>query len=362
MNDKLQILLKQINYSEENYNSFDNGKLIKIVGNKNRDNYCFMIDLVCPLSVEAYDEFINKLPLGFPTVKTVDVKFNISEIKEEDIKNYINYFIDSYSKNNTLLSMFKDNKVELENNNIIFEVGNLAEKMKLSSVTSNLLNDLNRTGFKDYNISIEINDSINEKITEEINKSLVVEVPVQEKKIVEEKKNDKPVYNRQTKKSDDPNVVLGRLVDGKITTINNIYSEEDNLIVDAYVFGIDFFESSKSDFKIITLKITDYTDSMYCKVFVRGDEEYKNLKKSLGVGKWFKIRGYTKNDVYSKELVLNARDINILDKKAEKIVDDAEVKRVELHAHTMMSQMDGLTKLDLGKHTCELISRAMDME
>lgn len=361
MNDKLKILLKQINYSEENYGCFDGAGLEKIIGNKNRDNYCFMINLVYPLSVEAYDEFINKLPLGFPTVQTVGVNFNVREVTEDSIKEYIKYFIECYSNDNPLLSMFKDNKIEIKDSKIIFEVGNLAEKMKLSSIVSNLIDDLATVGFKNYEIDIEINHMVNNEITEEINKSLTVDVHVEETKTVEVKKSDKLVYNRATKKSDDPNVVMGRLIDGKVTTINNIYSEEDNLIVDAYVFGVDYFESSKSDFKIITLKITDYTDSMYCKVFVRGDNEYSDLKKSLGVGKWFKIRGYTKNDVYSKELVLNARDINILDKKVEKITDDAEVKRVELHAHTMMSQMDGLTKLDLGKHTCELVTRAMDM-
>ena len=45
----------------------------------------------------------------------------------------------------------------------------------------------------------------------------------------------------------------------------------------------------------------------------------------------------------------------------EEIKDEAPVKRVELHAHTMMSQMDGITKVDLGKHTCELVEKAIKM-
>ena len=108
------------------------------------------------------------------------------------------------------------------------------------------------------------------------------------------------------------------------------------------MFGIEFFESSKTDFKIITLKITDESDSIYCKVFVREEDEYKRLSKELKEGKWYKIRGYTKNDTFAKELVLNARDIIALDKEEEKIVDTAEVKRIELHCHSKMSQMDGV--------------------
>ncbi len=359
MEEKLNILLNQIKIDDLNKSSFNGGKIEQIKGNRSHDNYCFYIDLESPLSIDAYLEFKEKLPLGFPTVKNVSFKLNLKNYTVDNIKEYINLFMDEYTKENPLLSMFKDNKCEIDNDKIIFEVGNLAEKMKLSSLSSKLLEDLENIGFKDLDVMININAEINNSITEEIKESLKVEIKEEAKKEVV--KNDKPVYNRSSKKSDDPNVILGRLIDGKVSTINTIFSEEDNVTVDAYVFGVDYFESSKSDFRIITLKITDNTDSMYCKVFVRGDSEYSTLKKALGVGSWLKIRGYTKNDTFSKELVLNARDINKLDKKVEKIEDKAEVKRVELHAHTMMSQMDGLTKIDLGKHTCELVSRAIDM-
>ena len=81
---------------------------------------------------------------------------------------------------------------------------------------------------------------------------------------------------------------------------------------------------------------------MYCKVFVRDDEEYGRLCKELKSGNWYKIRGYTKNDQFAKELVLNARDIIKIEKTENSIKDTADVKRVELHCHTVMSQMDGV--------------------
>ena len=54
----------------------------------------------------------------------------------------------------------------------------------------------------------------------------------------------------------------------------------ENDIIEGYLFGVDYFESSKNNFKIITLKITDYTDSIYVKVFTRDTTEYEDLKLS----------------------------------------------------------------------------------
>ena len=135
---------------------------------------------------------------------------------------------------------------------------------------------------------------------------------------------------------------MGKEITDEKTPINLIQYEMDNVTVEAKIFGIDLFESSKSNFKIITLKITDSTDSIYCKIFTKDEEEFNQYKKALKEGKYYIIRGYTKNDKYSNELVLNARDINISEKKDEERKDTAERKRVELHAHTKMSQMDGV--------------------
>ena len=138
--------------------------------------------------------------------------------------------------------------------------------------------------------------------------------------------------------------------------------EEESVTIEGEVFGTEEFEPSSKAFKILTIKLTDYSDSIYCKIFSRDEEEFASLKKNCKVGAWLKIRGSTKLDKYAgNEIVLNIRDINkIPSKRTKKIVDDAPIKRVELHAHTMMSQMDGVTKLDLGKHTCELVSNAIE--
>ena len=91
---------------------------------------------------------------------------------------------------------------------------------------------------------------------------------------------------------------------------------------------------------ILTFYITDYTSSITVKCFLKPqekDEVLDNVKKGL----YCKVRGEAVYDTYQREVVIMGRDILKM-KKMEKM-DGAEEKRVELHCHTTMSAMDGVT-------------------
>src|SRR5574344_2371050 len=133
---------------------------------------------------------------------------------------------------------------------------------------------------------------------------------------------------------------MGKKIDGMIFPIESIDSEYDSIIIECNVFGMETIET-KNGLKITTLKLTDYTDSIYAKVFSRTEDEFKNISK-IKLGSWIKVRGYIKNDEYSHELVLMPRDIEETKHEEVKREDNEPIKRVELHAHTMMSQMDGV--------------------
>ena len=122
--------------------------------------------------------------------------------------------------------------------------------------------------------------------------------------------------------------------------------------IEAYMYAEADIRETKTDLKIITLKLTDNTDSIYAKIFVNDEEEFNAIKKHLNPGTWFRLKGNLKDDKYSNELTYQIRDMNIIEHKEEEIIDDAENKRVELHAHTMMSQMDGLVDAKKLMKTC----------
>ena len=202
-----------------------------------------------------------------------------------------------------------------------------------------------------YTIHIDcyIDEEKGKKTQEEINNSLKIDIAslMAHAPVVEfEKKEAKPASSfkpKYEKKEVNEDTIKGRVIKDDVVTIKSIVGEEDSVTIDAEVFGQDEFEPASKEFKILTLKLTDYTDSIYAKMFSRDEEEFNAIKKKTKPGAFIRVRGATKLDRYSgNELVLNIRDINATNMKKEKRVDDAPRKRVELHAHTKMSQMDGV--------------------
>lgn len=365
MDSKLQMLLDKININHEYYKFFENSKLIKIIGNRERDSYCFYIESDNTIDIDVYDMFISCLRETFKNYKDVNVSFKCSNINYNLLIDYFKYLLNKYSKVSSMLGLFIDSKIEYNNNIIIIYVGNTVEENKLKEYKSKLINDLYNIGYNvDINIIIDNNES--EVLNEEIHKSIeqnsfVTPTRMNKKdevvKINPYKKNFKP---KPIETVDDPKAVLGRIIDTQVIRMDTITGLGNNITVEAEIFGIDVRET-KTDFRIITLKITDHTDSMYAKIFINGDEEVKRITRLLKNGKWYKFRGNIKEDKFSGENTLNLMDINLSDRVNEERIDDAPIKRVELHAHTMMSQMDGITNLDLGKHTCELVEKTIKM-
>ena len=364
MNSNMTKLINKLNLSNKCKEELLLAKLIKIVGNSSKTYYCFYIDNDNTLSLDSYLELndnINKLYSDYKC----ECKFNVNNINYDLLEEYYKYIIDYYSKESKMLDIFKDFKKELDNNKLIIYVDNATEEKKFNEYKEKIKLFLDNMGF-DIKIDALIDVEESKKIQEEINNSIVDTSYVnlnklEEKNEVKEEPYWKKNYTpKKIETVDDPNVILGRVIDTIVSRIDSLTGKIPLVCLEAKIFDIDVKET-KTDFRIITLKITDNTDSIYAKIFANGDEEVGRITQNLKCGKWYKFRGSIKEDKYSNEDVLNVMDINFSKKEDTKLIDDAEIKRVELHAHTMMSQMDGLTKVDLGKHTCELVSTAIDM-
>ena len=133
--------------------------------------------------------------------------------------------------------------------------------------------------------------------------------------------------------------LYGRSIRGKMIPISSISGDSGRIVVWGDVFDIEKKVTKSGDKNIFTIDITDYTGSTIAKVFnsIKESAVIDNIKK----GDTIVVQGDVEYDKYAGELVVNARSIGTAQKV--KVVDNAEKKRVELHMHTNMSQMDAVT-------------------
>lgn len=362
MDTKLESILKKINYKNDYFVEFIDAKVDRV--NANGSKLDIVIHNKTNLTTEAYNE-LEKSFKDFFNIEEIYLYIIVDEIDNDKLLNEYKNIIGLLKKEKSLLEIFEDS-LAFEEEKYLIKAAHEFEKATIEKYIPRITEYLEKRGF-DIDIDVVLSLEERENIKNTINNDLEIKAPVVKEIKHEEKislKNNFTNFGKQKyeKKEVNEDTIKGRVIKDDAVSIKTIVGEEDSVTIEGEVFGTEEFEPSSKAFKILTIKLTDYSDSIYCKIFSRDEEEFASLKKNCKTGAWLKIRGSTKLDKYAgNEIVLNIRDINkIPPKRTKKIVDDAPVKRVELHAHTMMSQMDGVTKLDLGKHTCELVSNAIE--
>ena len=138
-------------------------------------------------------------------------------------------------------------------------------------------------------------------------------------------------------------VLYGHPVKSKPVPLSGISIDDGNVTVWGKVFSLDVRDTKDGKRKIIKFNITDKTNSYTVKVFDTS-EQCALLAETLDKGVVLLLRGHIEYDDYIKTFCIKANSIV----KIEEIVktDDSEEKRVELHLHTNMSQMDGITSAE----------------
>ncbi len=345
MDKKLELLLKQINFLEyKEY--FKDGILERIIGNKDKTDYIFLIEINEILPIEIYNKFNDNLKNSFPTIRNTSSKFKVRKINDDIIINYFNYFKNIIIEKTVSYIIFKELKVNIKENVLEAVVDNNSEKNLFHKLFDIVNKELVNVGINNLklNVNIDANSDTKVKITVEIPDNVLNNTQVSENNTsnnISQNNFNKPV--RKVIIDDSEEVVMGRLInDPKITLLKDILTEGNNITVEISLYDKPEFFETKTGLVIGTLKVTDFTDSIYLKTFINSKDEFERISKKIKMGNFYQVRGNVKMDNYSKELTLQIRDMNLISKKIEERVDDAINKRVELHVHTKMSQMDGL--------------------
>ena len=319
MDSKLVRYFNKINLSNELMNSFEGAKLENVVVDNTDLSWTLYITLPMMIDVKLFDTICT---LSESIKEARRVYYVFKHDSNLYLNDYVSYIFKKYQEKCPMLTSIKEEDIKINDNIINIEVSNNVELDKINDIKPKLTAFLRRMGY----LGLEVKGVLDEEKKNEA--SLLI-------KQSDYKASD---VNLEKKES---TLIFGNEIKGKTFELKNIIAEMNDVTIEVFVFGVELKETAKG-FNIITYKISDYTDSLFAKVFTKDKEITKTLMKRVTEGSWYKMRGYVKNDSFSGELVLNIRDIETFDRNTVKRVDEAEVKRVELHCHTTMSQMDGL--------------------
>ena len=279
------------------------------------------------------------------------------KLEDEEIKTIAIRAIERLkSRNTTSKSFLCFYKVYIKNNYIIIELNDehikfMLEEVKISSKIESILAEY---GLKDYKIMFSVGDfskelsNVEEKIKADMEKQQNIISSEREKIIKENSVTETQVYKA---KNDFKRGSKTKDIKGDVISIKDFYDLYDGepCIVQGEIFSIENMVL-KSGKTLKTIRITDGESSLTSKIFL---DENDNL--DISEGKILKLSGKVQMDTYAgNEKTLMINTVNIIEKEVIKKEDTAEEKMVELHTHTKMSEMVGVTDVE------DLIKRAKE--
>ncbi len=157
------------------------------------------------------------------------------------------------------------------------------------------------------------------------------------------KGREKGDYRRPLKRSDNPDVIYGRDFEEEAMPIEDIIGEIGEVVIRGQVIKSDQ-RPIKNERTILIFDVTDYTDTMTVKFFARNDQ-VKEITDVIKNGAFIKIKGMTMMDRFDNELTIGSiAGIKRISDFTTSREDRSIRKRVELHCHTKMSDMDGVSE------------------
>lgn len=329
------------------------------------------------IKIKEFLDFENYLKSRFSienvqieTLYEEDVKFPSIESVWKSIVEYMAY---KYPLTKVLL---QNSKVQVQDNLVTVTVFvNGVDFLCARGFDKTLENVLKSLYGKTYKVKYieDINEEEIQKIEQkskmtekyEIEKAISEAQSIMEEKEAEKTEEDAvvdstPTYEETENKEviEEPEektpVILGRNgnIKDTIVSVSDISIDSGKIALEGEILNTDSRELKSGKF-LVMFDLYDGTSTITCKAFVEA-EKAKNVISRLGEAKAVRIAGTAQFDPFAKEIgVISNVIVEVPAKKKQERMDHAETKRVELHMHTQMSQMDGMTS------ATDLIKRAM---
>ena len=335
-------------------------------------NKSFNVDITSTdmIDEECLEDFKEDIILSYPGLEEVcvNIKYDFGDITDSEKIDIFKTKIYSElkRKSNSVYHMLHDSETDVKDNTIIFRIkrGN-ADVLKskgvdrfISSLTEKRLGTKFNIKFENYEYSSEELESIFNSVEESIKTNS--EKKAQQLKesgdsvaLVEHSAftNNKPEKNRGAVKRVKKEAVVP--ISEPALSITQACANGGNVVIEGRIFAAPELREMRNGDYILKSFITDEKDSVIIKLFCSPETYEESISALFKNGSYVKIKGELSIDQFERgEQVLRVENIYAAAPPKPK-TDDAPEKRVELHLHTTMSQMDGITPVD------EYIKRAV---
>ncbi len=269
----------------------------------------------------------------------LDEKYNMQEV----LNDYIDSILYEMKINSPYEHAFlRNSKFEFINQNTLKIIsGDLVISRDKAPKVKKIIEDIYRLRFsKEIEVFFEY-EKVERKKKEDLQSYIKIE-PEKTKKVV------KPA----TQPKGPASLIHGRDFKGISISLSEPFEEMQTIIVSGQVLNTDIIKI-KDGRVIMSFIVTDFSDSIKAKLFLQ-DEEYQKISEKLKEGVFISLKGKTKYDDFEKSIVISpVYGILLIDDFRRKREDDYEHKRVELHCHTKISEMDGVVE------TSDIIKKAI---
>ena len=309
-----------------------------------------------------FPEIVDYSEINYAENLIVKSKLNLNKVVINPVFHHRQFTEDYYpklvriftNKHAVLIGCFMDSKAKLVENTLeitLFHGGmELLKRKKVNFLISKQIK-------KQFNEDISVNfveGLIKNKIKNKTKAHVKNDYDSRTPKKIKEKKErqfknkapDKRIISVRSKEYlnprpvlDAPKSIYGNSIKGAPIDINKVSLDSGNVVIWGEVFSFESKVSRDKRKSIYSINITDYTGSMTIKII----DEIENCKSidQIKNGTVLLIKGSITYDKYDRDIVLYPRSVSVISKV--KVMDNSEKKRVELHLHTSMSALDGVS-------------------
>jgi len=359
-------LLEKLNLIQDQ-EAYKGCKLKRLDISKKDGTYHFYFEMPHLLDKERCFQFYQQLILKFNEINGVNKVYFTTHIENSEVIDIYHYFEvvkELLCIYDTAFKAIDKYEVKCIDENLYIDIKTEAQQKLLETQFKGAIEKMYASMGLTVNFSVRINENGHCTI-EEINQRKQEQDTLFQQQLNDLRKEHErdPQTQKSAEKSNNyksknglyKDTMVGYPIKGDSEAISNIPLTQEELqiakveyVIEGYIFESDSRKTAKGT-HMIDFAITDYNDSISVKVFVKNEEVVKFYQSVFKKGNYVKLKGNPKYDDYRKEVILFCNSGEVLDNenKEKEIVDLGyqNEKRIELHVHTNMSNMDSVTPI-----------------